>query len=86
MIDAEFRSEEKFSRLALAYDGDTEKKCVCECVDRIIAQHQMQPEIYTTKVSSGREVLVIEYCDDSTREAGDIFEEMIKVLEIKVCN
>ena len=86
MIDAEFRSEERFSRLALAYEGDAEKKSVSDCVEKIIAKHQMQPETYTTKVSSGKEVLVIEYHDDNAREAGDIFEEMIKTLDIKVCN
>lgn len=86
MIDAEFRSEERFSRLSLAYEGDTEKQCVCKCVETIIAKYKIQPETYTTKVSSGKEVLVIEYHDDCTREAGGIFEEMIKVLDVKVCN
>jgi len=86
MIDAEFRSEERFSRLALAYEGAEEKKKVSECIEKIIEKHQMQPETYTTKVSSGKEVLVIEYHDDNAREAGDIFEEMIKALDIKVCS
>jgi len=86
MIDAEFRSEERFSRLALAYEGDKEKQCVCDCVEKVIAKHSMKPETYTTKVSNGKEVLIIEYHDDNSREAGDIFEEMIKTLDIKVCN
>ncbi len=86
MIDAEFRSEERFSRLALAYEGDEEKQCVCGCVEKIIAKHSMKPETYTTKVSNGKEVLIIEYHDDNSREAGSIFEEMIKTLDIKVCN
>jgi endo-alpha-1,4-polygalactosaminidase (GH114 family) len=86
MIDAEFRSEERFSRLALAYEGESEKQQVSECIEKIIAKYQMKPETYTTKVSSGKEVLVIEYHDDNAREAGDIFEEMIKALNVKVCN
>jgi len=86
MIDAEFRSEERFSRLALAYECDEEKECVCKCVEKIIAKYPTKPETYTTKVSSGREVLVIEYHDDCTREAGGIFEEMIKALDVKICN
>jgi uncharacterized protein YutE (UPF0331/DUF86 family) len=85
MIDAEFRSEERFSRLALAYEGNEEKQCVCDCVEKIIAKHSMKPETYTTKVSNGKEVLIIEYHDDNSREAGDIFEDMIKALDIKVC-
>jgi hypothetical protein len=46
----------------------------------------MKPETYTTKVSNGKEVLVIEYHDDICREAGPIFEEIIKVLDIKECH
>jgi len=86
MIDAEFRSEERFSRLALAYESDTEKKSVSDCVDRIVAKCSMVPEIYTTKVSNGKEVIVIEYHDDLTREAGPLFDEIIKELNITVCN
>ena len=86
MIDAEFRSEERFSRLALAYECEEEKQRVSDCIEKIIAKHQMQPEIYTTKVSSGKEVLVIEYHDDIARESGAIFEDMIKTLDVKVCS
>ena len=86
MIDAEFRSEEKFSKLSLAYDGEVEKEKVHSCVEKIIAKHAIQPETYTCALSSGREVLVIEYQDDCSRESGDIFEEMIKALDIKKCD
>ncbi len=86
MIDAEFRSEERFSRLSLAYKGAQEKETVCSCIEKIIAKYKIQPETYTTSVSNGKEVLVIEYHDDLDRESGAIFEEMIKTLDIKVCN
>ena len=86
MIDAEFRSEERFSRLALAYQGDEEKNKVNKCVDTIVSKHSMKPEIHVTSISNGREVLVIEYHDDMSRESGAIFEEMIKALDIKVCS
>lgn len=86
MIDAEFRSEERFSRLALAYKGDEEKTHVNSCIDTIIAKYKMQPEIHTTAASNGKEILVIEYHDDNNRESGEIFEEIIKVLNIKECN
>ncbi len=86
MIDAEFRSEERFSRLSLAYQGSEEKEQVTSCIEKIIAKHKIQPETYTTSVSNGREVLVIEYHDDLDRESGPIFEEMIKTLNITVCN
>ena len=86
MIDAEFRSEERFSRLALAYSDDEEKNRVDSCVNEIIAQHTIKPEIHTTAISNGREVLVIEYHDDMDRKAGAIFEEMICALDIKQCS
>ncbi len=86
MIDAEFRSEERFSRLALAYKGEEEKQQVDSCIDTIISKYAMQPETHTTSISNGREVLVIEYHDDNSREAGEIFEEIIKTLNITECS
>jgi len=83
MIDAEFRSEERFSRLSLAFENKEEKDRVCACIETVTTKHTMKPETYTTRVSNGKEVLVIEYHDDISREAGDIFEEIIKILEIK---
>ena len=86
MIDAEFRSEERFSRLSIAYDSDTEKTNVCSCIDSIVDKYEKKPEIYTTKVSNDKEVLVIEYHDDNDRESGAIFEEIMKTLEINKCS
>ncbi len=86
MIDAEFRSEERFSRLSLAYKGEEEKQKVDACIENITAKYKMQPEIHMTSVSNGKEVIVIEYHDDMDREAGEIFEEIIKTLDIKECN
>jgi intracellular sulfur oxidation DsrE/DsrF family protein len=86
MIDAEFRSEERFSRLALAHEGDEEKKKVNSCIDNITAKYTLKPEIHSTAISHGREVTVIEYHDDIDREAGEIFEEIIKTLDIKICD
>lgn len=86
MIDAEFRSEEKFSKLSLAYEGEEEGKLVCSTVEKITSKYSIQPESYTCNISHGREVLVIEYQDDNDREAGEIFEEIIKSLNITKCD
>jgi len=87
MIDAEFRSEERFSKLSLAYEGTTEKEKVNAIVEKIIKKHSpMVPETYTCTISNNREVLVIEYHDDNSRESGDIFEEMMKALNITHCD
>ena len=86
MIDTEFRSEERFTRLSIAYDTAEEKECVNSHVDAIISKHAHKPEeIYSTKVANGKEVLVIEY-HDSDRQAGDIFEEIMKSLNITCCS
>jgi hypothetical protein len=87
MIDAEFRSEERFSKLSLAYEGTEEKTKVNSVVEKIIAKHApMVPETYTCTISNNREVLVIEYHDDNSRESGDIFEEIMKELKIDHCD
>jgi len=83
MIDAEFRSEERFSRLSLSYENEEEKQSICKCVEEVTKKNCEEPETYTTKVSNGKEVLVIEYHDDICRDAGDIFEEIVKTLNIK---
>jgi hypothetical protein len=85
MIDAEFRSEERFSRLSLAYKGTEERAVVNSCIEKITAKYTIQPETYTTSISNDREVLVIEYHDDIDRESGTIFEEILKALEINKC-
>ena len=86
MIDAEYRSEERFAKLSLAYEGDEEKNKVTKCVDNIIKKHAIKPETYTCCISKGREVLVIEYHDDMDRKSGAIFEEIIKKLDINCCD
>lgn len=86
MIDAEVRSEERFSRLSLAYESPQEKQKVTECITEMTKKYTMTPEIHTTHVSNGKEVLVVEYHDDTCREAGKIFEEILCSLDIRCCN
>ncbi len=87
MIDTEFRSEERFARLSIAYETTEEKECVNAHVDSIIAKYECKPEeIYTTKVANGKEVLVIEFHDNCDREAGEIFEDIMKSLKITCCS
>lgn len=85
MIDAECRSEERFSRLSLAYSNENEKKDVNNSVELVVAQYSKKPEIHSTTISNNREVLVIEYHDDTHRESGKIFEEILHRLNIAKC-
>ncbi|MFA6192147.1 MAG: hypothetical protein WC665_07315 [Sulfurimonas sp.] len=86
MIDAQFRSEERYAKLSIAYEGKEEGEFVCSNVDKIIAKYGIQPETYTCNISDVKDVLVIEYHEDMDREAGEIFEEILKTLGITLCD
>lgn len=85
MIDAQFRSEERYSKISIAYEGKEEGSTVCTTIDKITAKYDMQPESYTCNISEGKDVVVVEYHDDIDREAGKIYEEILKALDIKEC-
>ncbi len=85
MIDAEMRSEERFIRLSLAFLGDEEKALVINTAEKIVAKHQIKPETHISDIARGRKVFVIEYHDEYSREAGAIFSEILKALNITEC-
>jgi hypothetical protein len=82
-IDAEYKGEERYSKLSIAYANDEEKKTVDEAVNSVVPKHDLKPEMHTSDIANGRKVLVLEYHDDYDREAGVIFEEILKILDIK---
>ena len=82
MIDAEFRREEKYQRLSIAYTELEEEVLVGSTVDIILEKCEMEAETYITSIKNGKEVLVIEYHDCSTRNCSLIFDEIIKTLNI----
>jgi len=84
MIDAQFRSEEKYLKLSLAYEKE-EKEKVSSCVEKIIKKYDTKPETYISCNSKGKEILIIEYNEDTNRDAGKIFEEIISSLNITQC-
>lgn len=85
-IDAEYKGEERYSKLSIAYANEEEKTTVNEAVNSVIPNHDIKPEIHTSDIANGRKVLVLEYHDDYDREAGIIFEEILKILNIKCCS
>ena len=82
-IDAEYKGEERYSKLSVAYTGKEEKEQVDVAVHNATKKSDLVPHLYTSDLSNGRQVLVIEYHDDYDREAGTIFEEILKALDIK---
>lgn len=85
-IDAEYKGEERYSKLSLAYATEDERARIEKAIAEITPDHNLTPSIYVSDISDGRKVLVIEYHDDYDREAGKIFERIMKALGITSCN
>ncbi len=82
-IDAEYKGEERYSKLSIAYTTPEDKTRIDEAVNAITPKYDLKPQFYTSNISNGRQVLVIEYHDDYDRQAGAIFEELLATLDIK---
>lgn len=85
-IDAEHRGEERYSKLSLAYANSEEEKLINDAIAEITPQFSIVPQIYTSDISDGRKVIIIEYHDDYDRDAGVVFEKLMQKLNIKTCN
>ncbi|MFA7354280.1 MAG: hypothetical protein WCZ70_06625 [Sulfurimonadaceae bacterium] len=85
-MDAQVRSEEKFSKISISYEGKEESELVCSTIDKITSKYPIKSESYTCKISNKKDVVVLEYQDDVDRMAGKIFEEIIKTLNITICD
>lgn len=82
-IDAEYKGEERYSKLSIAYTTPEDKMRIDEAINSITPKYDLEPHFYTSNISNGRQVLVIEYHDDYDRQAGAIFEELLAILDIK---
>lgn len=85
-IDAEYRGEERYSKLSLAYANAEEEKKINDVFDEVTSKFDLKPQTYTSQISDGRKVLVIEYHDDYDRYAGTVFEQIMQKLDIKECS
>ena len=85
-IDAEYRAEERYSKLSIAYGSKDEEKQINDAIKEITEQFSITPQIYSSEISNGRKVIIIEYHDDFDRDAGVIFETLMKRLDIKECD
>lgn len=81
-MDAQVKSEERYAKLAIAYEGKEEGQKVCSTIDDITSKYKMKPESYTCNISDKKEVVVVEYHDEDYRVVGEIFEKIIKELDI----
>ncbi len=85
-IDAEYRAEERYAKLSLAFTTDEEYQQINDVVAEMTATLDTKPQLYTSNISNGRRVLVIEYHDDNNREIGQVFEKIMKKLNITTCD
>jgi endo-alpha-1,4-polygalactosaminidase (GH114 family) len=84
-IDADYRGEERYTKISLAYDTVEQKREIEDALASIHEDHKLQRKEYETTGSNGRKIFVIEYHDDYDREAGTIFEKLMKTLNIERC-
>jgi hypothetical protein len=85
-IDADYKGEERYTKISLAYETDEQYRQINDALAKIHEEHELERNIYLTENSSGRKLIVIEYHDDYDREAGAIFEKLMKMLNIERCN
>ncbi|MEJ2501437.1 MAG: hypothetical protein P8Y65_10035 [Campylobacterales bacterium] len=84
-IDADYKGEERYTKISLAYDTEEQYKEINAALAQIHEEHKLDRNVYKTTSSSGRKIIVIEYHDDYDREAGAIFEKLMKILNIEQC-
>ncbi len=84
-IDAEYKGEERYSKLALAYSTKEEETMINHAIKIACDKNcDLVPEIYTSELSNGRKVIIIEYHDDYDRTAGKVFKELLTTLDVKI--
>ena len=84
-IDADYKGEERYTKITLAYDTNEQYKEINAALAQIHEEHKLDRSVYLTENSMGRKLIVIEYHDDYDREAGEIFEKLMKMLNIEQC-
>ncbi len=84
-IDAEFKGEERYTKISLAYSTPEQYEEINNALEIVNKTHSIKQNIYESDITNGRKVLVIEYHDDYDRQAGEIFENLMKILKIDHC-
>lgn len=85
-IFADHKSEERYSKLSLAYSTEEERLMIEEAISEATPLCSITPNIYGGDITGGKKMITIEYHDDCDREGGKVFEEIIKKLGIQECH
>jgi hypothetical protein len=84
-IDAVYHGEERYAKLSLAFTTEEERQDIENAITVHTKGYSIQPQVYTSDLSHGRKVIVIEFHDDYDRDAGVIFDNLLKSLGIEKC-
>ncbi len=84
-IDAEYRGEERYTKISLAYSTDEQLAEINAALETVLTGCTLDHNSYTSDISNGRKVIVTEFHDDNDREGGKILEQLMKLLNIKEC-
>lgn len=84
-IDAEYKGEERYTKISLAYSNDEQCAEINTALDSVLKECTLDYNSYTSDIANGRKVIVVEFHDDYDREGGKILEKLMKKLDIKEC-
>jgi len=86
-MEADFKSEERYARLKLIFKGSPEDELEVEKkVKEVTDKYDLEPACCCIEGKNGSYQYNIEYHDDYDKESGDIFEDIMKHLNVKVCS
>ena len=77
-IVADHKSEERYTKLSLAYSTEEEHQLIEKAIAECTTLCSIQPNIYGGAVTEGKRMITIEYSDDCEREGGTEYEAIIK--------
>ncbi|MDD2950860.1 MAG: hypothetical protein PHU29_08745 [Sulfuricurvum sp.] len=85
-IVADHNSEERYTKLSLAYSTEEEHQMIEKAIAECSPLCSIKPNIYGGDVTGGKKMITIEYHDDCDREGGKVYEAIIKQLGIEECH
>ena len=85
-IIADHKSEERYTKLSLAYSTPQEKEQIEQAIKECSTGCSIEPIIYGGDVTGGMKMITIEYHDDCDREGGAVYEKILCSLGIKECH
>jgi len=84
-IDAEYKGEERYTKISLAYTTDEQKVQIEQALEKVLKSCSLDHNTYGSDISDGRHVIIIEFHDDYDREGGIILQKLVEDLGIKQC-